>query len=251
MSSGHIEVDGQNAWSGIDGEIGDEIPDEFGDEIDDGVGGVGGRDGGGEDGDRDDTIVLPWWQHPFNIAVLVVTAALLAGMVGWMVGDSGTDRHADAVDVGFLQDMREHHEQAVAIGFMFLAIDDTNPGLRDVARSIVFGQGIEIGRIIQLLRDFGEPEVNEGDTSMAWMGHPVPIGEMPGMASEDELDQLGAATGAEADRLFIELMVRHHEGGIEMAEYAAANGSVGEVRLMAESIATSQRDEITELQRLD
>ncbi len=102
-----------------------------------------------------------------------------------------------------------------------------------MARSIVFGQGIEIGRMIQLLRDFGESEVNEGDTSMAWMGHPVPLGEMPGMATDAELDELGAASGAEADNLYVDLMVRHHEGGIEMAEYAAANASDDEVRAMA------------------
>ena len=87
--------------------------------------------------------------------------------------------------------------------------------------------------MIQLLRDFGESEVNEGDTSMAWMGHPVPLGEMPGMATDAELDELGAASGAEADDLFVELMVRHHEGGIDMAEYAAANASDAEVRAMA------------------
>jgi uncharacterized protein (DUF305 family) len=119
-----------------------------------------------------------------------------------------------------------------------------------VARSITFGQGIEIGRMIQLLRDFGEAEINEGDTSMEWMGHSVPLGEMPGMATDAELDALGATSGAEADNLFVELMVRHHEGGIEMATFAAANAADDEVQLMATSIVTSQRDEITELERL-
>ena len=45
-------------------------------------------------------------------------------------------------------------------------------------------------------------------------------------------------------------MVRHHEGGIDMAEYAADNASDDEVRAMATAIATSQRDEIAELERL-
>jgi uncharacterized protein (DUF305 family) len=85
---------------------------------------------------------------------------------------------------------------------------------------------------------------------MEWMGHPAPIGEMPGLATDAELDELAAATGAEADALFVELMVRHHEAGIDMAEYAADNGSDGEVRAMAASIADSQGDEIAELQRL-
>ncbi len=234
MSSSHVGVD-----------PGDDL-DVSGDDLDVG----GGMGGDGEVGEPDDTIVLPWWQHPFNIAVMVVTAALIAAMVGWMIGDSGTGRDAGAVDVGFLQDMREHHEQAVQISFVFLDLDDTEPGLRTVARSIVVGQEIEIGRMVQLLRDFGESEVNEGDTSMAWMGHSVPVGEMPGIATNAEIDELGATSGAEADRLFVELMVRHHEGGIEMAEYAAANASVDEVRSMAAAIADGQRDEIIEIERL-
>jgi uncharacterized protein (DUF305 family) len=247
MSSGQVGVDDENDVDGIDD------GDDRGDDGRDVIGGDGGDvigDDGGDDGEPDDTIVLPWWQHPFNIVVIAVTAALIAGMVGWMIGDSSTGRDASTVDVGFLQDMREHHEQAVGMSFVYLSLDDTEPGLRTVARSIVFGQGIEIGRMVQLLRDLGESEVNEGDTSMAWMGHSVPLGEMPGMASDAELDELGTRSGAEADRLFVELMVRHHEGGIEMADYAAANAADDEVQAMAASIADAQRDEITELERL-
>lgn len=249
MSSGHVGVDDDNAVDGIDGDDG---VDDGDDAVDHGIGGGSDDVGGGDDdyGDADDTIVLPWWQHPFNIIVIAVTAALIAGMIGWMVGDSGTGRDAGTVDVGFLQDMREHHEQAVTISFVFLSIDDTEPGLRTVARGIIFGQGIEIGRMVQLLRDFGEAESNDGDTSMAWMGHSVPVGEMPGIATNAEIDELGATSGAEADRLFVELMVRHHEGGIEMAEFAAVNASVDEVRRMAAAIADSQSDEIIEIERL-
>jgi uncharacterized protein (DUF305 family) len=251
MTSGHVGVDDDNDVDGI-GDDGGDIAEIDVDDVDGGRG--GGSDDvdgdGGWEGDPDDTIVLPWWQHPFNITVIAVTAALIAGMVGWMIGDSGAGRDAGTVDVGFLQDMREHHEQAVGMSFLFLSLDDTEPGLQTVARSIVFGQGIEIGRMIQLLREFGEAEVNEGDTSMAWMGHSVPLGEMPGMASDDEFDELGTTSGAEADRMFVELMVRHHEGGIEMADYAAANASDDQVRSMASAIAHSQRDEIIEIERL-
>ena len=249
MTSGHVGVEDEDDVGGID-DVGDGL-DDAGDDLDDAGGVAGGVGGGdGEVGEPDDTIVLPWWQNPFNIAVMVVTAALLAGMVGWMVGDSANRRNASAVEVGFLQDMREHHEQAVEISFLYLSLDETNTSLRVVARSITFGQGIEIGRMIQMLRDFGESEVNEGDTSMEWMGHSMPLGEMPGMATDAELDQLGETAGAEADGLFVELMVRHHEGGIEMADYAAANAADDEVQAMAASIADAQRDEITELERL-
>ncbi len=230
----------------------DESVDDVDDLDDDGAGHDAGPpdESDGDDGDPDDTIVLPWWQRPFNIAVIVVTAALLAGMIGWMIGDSGSGRDSDPVDVGFLHDMRVHHEQAVAMSFMYLALDDTQPALRDVARSIVFGQGIEIGRMVQLLRDFGAPEVNETDTAMEWMGHSVPTDEMPGMATRAELDELGTTSGTEANEMFVDLMVRHHEGGIDMATFAAANASDSEVRAMASAIADSQRDEITEIERL-
>ena len=193
--------------------------------------------------------MLPWWQHPVNIVTLVVTAAILAGMVGWMVGDSGSRVSHNEVDTGFLQDMREHHEQAVLMGFIYRGLPDTRAGLRTVAASIVRGQSIEVGRMIQLLRDFGETESNETDSAMTWMGMSANVGQMPGMASDEELEQLGQLSGDEADRLFVELMTAHHVGGIEMADFAAANAESAEVREMARSMADAQRSEIVEMER--
>lgn len=195
----------------------------------------------------DADIVLPWWQHPVNILTLVVTAAILAGMVGWMVGDSGARVEHNEVDTGFLQDMRVHHEQAVLMGIIYRNLPDTEPGLRTVARAIVTGQSLEVGRMIQLLRQFGESEVNETDTAMVWMGMASGIDSMPGMASDDELDELGRLSGRAADELFVELMTEHHLGGIEMAEFAVANGANEEVELMAASMASAQRGEIAEM----
>ena len=197
--------------------------------------------------DDDGTVVLPWWQHPFNIVTLVVTAAILAGMIGWMVGDNGSQIEHNDVDTGFLQDMRVHHEQAVLMGIVYRNLPDTDPGLRTVARSIVTGQSLEVGRMIQLLRLFGESEVNESDTAMVWMGMASGVDSMPGMATDDELDELGRLSGAEADELFVDLMTQHHIGGIDMSEYAAANGANDEVALMAESMASAQRGEIAEM----
>ncbi len=203
-----------------------------------------------DDGDDDDVVVLSWWQHPVNVIALVVAALLAAGMIGWLIGASGADDEAGEVDVGFLHDMRVHHEQAVAMGFMFLDRPDTDPGLRTVTRQIVFGQGIEIGRMIQLLRDRDAPEAAESDQAMAWMGMPTTHEAMPGMATDEQIEELAGAEGTAADELFVELMSAHHEGGIHMAEFAAAEAESAEVRRMAESIAHSQRDEIAELQGL-
>ena len=66
--------------------------------------------------------MLPWWQHPLNILTLVVTAAVLAAMIGWMIGDSNSELDHSEVDTGFLQDMREHHEQAVYMSFVYRSL---------------------------------------------------------------------------------------------------------------------------------
>lgn len=205
----------------------------------------------GDGSDRhDDSVVLPWWQHPMNIVTLVVTAAILAAMIGWMVGDSGAQVEHNEVDTGFLQDMRVHHEQAVLMGIIYRNLPDTDPGLRTVARQIVVGQSIEVGRMIQLLRSFGESEVNESDTAMVWMGMASGIDSMPGMATDDELDQLGRLEGPAADELFVDLMTQHHLGGVDMATFAVERGLNDEVVAMARSMAEAQAAEIGEMSAL-
>lgn len=198
--------------------------------------------------DDDGVIVLPWWQHPVNIVTMVLTAAILASMVGWMIGDNASRTPHNDVDAGFLQDMRLHHEQAVFMGFVYRDLPDTDQEIRTVAASIVQGQSLEVGRMIQLLRGFGEAEARDlEEPAMIWMGMVADSTSMPGMASEAELDALIAASGADADALFVQLMTEHHVGGIEMAEFAAARAANEEVRLMAASMASAQRGEITEL----
>lgn len=196
----------------------------------------------------DDELVLPWWQHPVNIVTMVLTAAILAAMVGWMIGDQSARTPHNAVDTGFLQDMRLHHEQAVFMGFVYRDLPDTSPEIRAVAASIVQGQSIEVGRMIQLLRSFGADEARDLDeAAMTWMGMSADPTSMPGMASDAELDALVASSGSEADELFVRLMVDHHEGGIEMAEFAIDRAANDEVQLMAASMASAQRGEIAEL----
>ena len=101
--------------------------------------------------------------------------------------------------------------------------------------------------MIQLLRMFGESEVNETDTAMVWMGMASGVDSMLGMATDEELCQLGRLEGEAADELFVDLMTQHHIGGIEMAEYAVANGVNDEVAAMAGSMASAQRGEIAEM----
>lgn len=209
--------------------------------------GDGENDGEHDGGGGDDDIVLPWWQHPMNIVTLVVTAAIVAAMLGWMVGANSRPSHNE-VDTGFLHDMRVHHEQAVYMSFVYRSLPDRDPGLDMVAGSIIMGQSQEVGRMVQLLRGFGEAEAAPSDDLvMGWMGMATEPDRMLGLASEDDIEQLQASSGEQADRLFVELMVAHHQGGIHMAEYAAENAENDEVRKMATAIVTGQQSEIDEL----
>lgn len=201
-------------------------------------------------GDQDDVAVLPWWQSPLNLITLGIAVAVLAAGLGWLVGNNRALPDPNATDVGFLQDMRVHHEQAVQMSLIFLDTAGTDRALQTTAREIIVGQNIEVGRMIQLLRGFGKPEINDSDVAMGWMGTPVALDQMPGLASEAGIDALSAATGAEADEIFVELMTAHHQGGIHMAEHAATHAATSEVARMARQMAEVQREEIDEMARL-
>jgi uncharacterized protein (DUF305 family) len=193
---------------------------------------------------------LPWWRSKLNLAVVAVAIAVLSGGLGWLIGNNRAIPDPNTTDLGFMQDMRAHHEQAVYLGLYYLSDTGTNPNLRDIAREIVFGQGIEIGRMVEMLRAFGANLTNESDTAMRWMNEPTPIDRMPGLASDADINKLLTSKGADADKLFVDLMVAHHQGGIHMAQYAASHANVPEVRRFAASMVTGQTGEISEMRAL-
>lgn len=185
-----------------------------------------------------------------NLIVLALAVAMLAGAAGWVIGHNRATPDPTAVDIGFLQDMRARHDQAVQMSFILLAAGDSDPRLQVVARSIVVGQGLESGRMLQMLDSFGAPESNVTDQAMAWMGEPVQVDLLPGMASNADLTTFANASGSAADALFIKLMTAHHQGGIHMADFAAQHAEQANVRLLARQMASSQADEIDELAQL-
>jgi len=198
----------------------------------------------------DEIEILPWWRNPVNLVAVLVAVAVLAAAGGYVIGHNRATPDANAADTGFLQDMRFHHEQAVQMSFIYLDRPDTDRNLSNVARSIIVSQQQEIGIMIQLLRNFGQSAINESDVAMAWMGDPVPLDDMPGLATPEQITALTRATGAEADALFTALMTDHHLEGIHMAEHAAGHASTDEVRTMATNMAAGQRGEVAEMAKL-
>ncbi len=204
----------------------------------------------------DDFIVLPWWQNPLNIIAMIVAVLVLAGGAGFVLGERSAIDDPNDVDVGFLQDMRDHHEQAVEMALLYVGkgggteSTEQTSLLRTIAKEIAFDQGVEIGRMIQLLRTFGEPEANQTETAMGWMNHPVPYQQMPGLASDTDMNRLARAGGPEADMLFATLMIAHHEGGITMATDAQDHAETDEVKAFAKGIIAAQKSDLVELRRI-
>lgn len=180
-----------------------------------------------------------------TLAALVVALCFLAGAVGWsLAADRPPGR--GSVDVGFLYDMIAHHEQAIELAQIEL-FDGVTRDVLQFAEEILRFQSYEIGLMDQMLEAWGHAREEAPATAMAWMGHPTPVAEMPGMATADELERLRAAQGSDTDAVFLALMADHHAGGVAMAAAAAADAADEEVRDLASRIARTQRFEIEEL----
>lgn len=193
--------------------------------------------------------VRPWWQNPLNFVAIALASLILGSGIGYFAGDSAATPNHNEVDEGFLQDMRYHHDQAVQMAYFYLTeVDEPHPRLTMLAEEILLSQQMETGRMIQMLRSFGVSEVNDTGVAMSWMGHEMPIDEMDGLASQEQLDEFATATGDEASRIFAELMIEHHRGGLDMAEFAVAHADNDAVRSFATSMIKGQSAEIDELQ---
>ena len=188
-----------------------------------------------------------------GVALAVVLAALLIGVVIGRTFDRERDRSSvpgeDSVDVGFARDMGAHHAQAVEIAELLRdRSDDTD--LRRIASDIALTQQAQIGQMRGWLDIWGRPPTSV-DPPMGWMGHEHVAGAvvtMPGMATDDEIAALTAARGPEAERLFLELMIRHHQGGVQMASYAADHAEESVVRTLARGMVEAQTAEIAQLE---
>jgi len=194
------------------------------------------------------------------LAVLAVVVAL-AGMF-WIGRASvvGTVPGSTSADAGFLRDMQTHHAQAVEMAMLVRDRTD-DPELRAIAYDIATAQAQQSGVMYGWLQQWGLDQYGE---PMAWMqggdghsGHGATGsggGEadatMPGMATRAQLAALGAADGAEAERLFLELMIAHHRGGVDMAEAAVRLATQPIVRGLAEKMIAVQTAEIDAMQQL-
>jgi uncharacterized protein (DUF305 family) len=181
------------------------------------------------------------WASPAIALLAAVGLLLLGAAAGLLVGLPGSSSSsvpaADSVDVGFAQDMSEHHQQAVQMA-SWERDHTTDPALKQLAFDIETTQLQQIGQMQGWLGLWGAAADAPDGKHMAWM------------ASSDQLRALRASSGPSLDVLFLQLMLRHHQGGVVMLQYAADHASVPEVRNLAAQMLSSQTSESEYLTQL-
>lgn len=188
---------------------------------------------------------------------IALAFALLALAIGFVVGRPGDPLDTSA-DAGFLRDMSTHHDQAVDMSLLVYDRSD-DPAIQTLAYDIARTQQSQIGRMEGWLVQW-DLSRRSSQPPMTWMaGHEhgetaVPetesTGLMPGMATDEQLGELREAEGVEAEIIFLELMIPHHEGGVRMAEAAAELANEDYVVDLATGMAESQEAEIRYLEEL-
>jgi len=198
-------------------------------------------------------------------SVLVIVAAFAAGSLSAPVATAPSNTSAEA---GFARDMQTHHNQAVEMSFIIRDLTD-DADVRLLAYDIANSQSQQAGQMNGWLTVWNLPQTAP-EPEMTWMSRPAltgvshegmsemgtgetshePGSPMPGMATADQLAALKAATGDEAVRQYLTLMIAHHLGGVEMADAVLVRTEERVVRSLAASIVKAQSSEIGYMQDL-
>ena len=187
---------------------------------------------------------------------VLLTAAALAGCtagasgggpgMGKMPGmdhsssstETATSDHNQA-DVTFAMDMVSHHQQAIEMSDTLLAKQGVDARVTELAQKIKTAQQPEIDTMNGWLTTWGQ-KTDMGGMNMGG----------DGMMSQQDMDALKNASGAEASKLFLTQMIQHHQGAITMATTESAKGQATDAVALAKKIATAQTTEIATMRQL-
>lgn len=194
--------------------------------------------------DSSDTARPAW--HLLGAGLLVVLAMAGGLLLGRGMSD-GVPRIDDPVDVGFAQDMKVHHAQAVEMASVAHR-RSADPALRYLALDILTTQQGQIG-IMSGWLDLWRHTQTSTRPVMAWMGEEH-TGGMPGMATREQVAALEQLPVAQLEEQFLRLMIRHHAGAVPMASYAAENGTSEDLTRLARGMEQGQAAEIELMQSM-
>ena len=158
-------------------------------------------------------------------------------------GQTDGSSEFNQADIMFAQMMIPHHEQAIEMSELILAKDGVDPEVVELAEEITAAQGPEIEQMESWLDEWGAPSMMDADDMGA-------MGGMGGMLTDEELDELEAADGTTGTTLFLQGMIEHHEGAIDMAERHQENGENAEALALSASIIETQTAEIERMREM-
>ncbi|WP_432974181.1 DUF305 domain-containing protein [Dactylosporangium sp. CA-233914] len=161
------------------------------------------------------------------------------------------------VDAMFVRMMIPHHEQAVQMAAL-AGTKATDPDVKQLAARISTEQKTEIATMKGWLAAWGQPTTMPSCPGMhcmpsGTMPHgmmPSGMPTMPGMMSSADMAKLKAATGNDFDKLFLQMMITHHQGAITMAQAELAHGTNPDAKALAGRIVQTQQAEIVAMQRM-
>jgi uncharacterized protein (DUF305 family) len=187
------------------------------------------------------------------LALAVVASLFLGAVAGLLLFGPEPEPSDQSAEAGFARDMSVHHAQAVQLAFAVREASD-DPAIDQLAYDIITTQQAQVGMFSGWLQQWGLPTTSTR-RPMAWAGHDhggdqavTSYSDMPGMASESDLERLRELDGVAAQRLFYELMIEHHRGGIEMARAVVPLTERPEVQRLARTIVEGQQAEIDNMQ---
>lgn len=176
-----------------------------------------------------------------------------------------TDQHSapvilepNATDIGFAQAMMKHHDEALMLAT--LAMHSRDPRIEKLSHAIAMAQSHERGLMQGWLSAWGKPVIPAGK-AMDWVDFPTGKrsvedlnyisrckasgdGRMPGSPNVADYERLGGSTGAQKDQLFLELMIKHHEAAVDMANFAGRHAQSDLIKGLTNRIKREQLKEL-------
>ena len=195
-----------------------------------------------------------------TLIVAAAVAVALVGLIGFSVGRLSTIDNptptATSAEAGFARDMQVHHLQGAELA-MIIRDRTTDEAVRRLGYDIALTQTQQAGQLYGWLTEWDLSQAGP-EPSMTWMTRPgrsddahahtdgahTPGEPMPGLATAAEIAALTSATGVDAERQFLTLMIAHHLGAVEMAEAVQDRANNTSVLGFANSVIISQEAEI-------
>src|SRR5512139_2831488 len=191
----------------------------------------------------------------YTRALAAVAAALTITLAGCSSAGSASDgKGHNEADVDFTSDMIQHHAQALEMVDLTLG-RELDPEVADLADQIRAAQAPEIEKMVDWLEDWDQPvpETSRDHANAHAQEHGESVEmdtDMPGMMNAEEMAALEKAPDQEFQDMWLEMMIEHHEGAVEMAEAETEDGENAKAVSLAEDVISTQEKEISTMEGL-